>query len=51
MFTAFTCTFVSSSTFLTAAAMSILAVDYIAKATGQPPLSWMGYLAGFIPRP
>lgn len=50
MFTAFTCTFVSSSTFLTAAAMSILAVDYIAKATGQPPLSWMGYLAGFIPQ-
>ena len=50
LFTAFTATFVSSSTFLTAAAMSVLAVDYIAKATGLPPLTWMGYLAGFVPQ-
>jgi L-tartrate/succinate antiporter len=50
LFTAFTATFVSSSTFLTAAAMSVLAVDFIAKATGLPPLSWMDYLLGFIPQ-
>jgi len=50
LFTAFTATFVSSSTFLTAAAMSVLAVDYIAKATGLPPLTWMDYLLGFIPQ-
>lgn len=50
LFTSFVATFVSSSTFLTAAAMSIFAVDYIAKATGLPALSWMGYLVGFIPQ-
>lgn len=50
LFTAFTATFVSSSTFLTAAAMSVLAVEFIAKATGYPPLDWMGYLYGFIPQ-
>jgi L-tartrate/succinate antiporter len=50
LFTAFTATFVSSSTFLTAAAMSVLAVDFIAKATGLPPLSWMDYLLGFVPQ-
>lgn len=50
LFTAFTATFVSSSTFLTAAAMSVLMVDFISTASGQPPLSWMEYLYGFIPQ-
>lgn len=50
LFTSFTATFVSSSTFLTAAAMSILAVDFIAKASGLPALTWIEYLYGFIPQ-
>lgn len=50
LFTSFVATFVSSSTFLTAAAMSVLGCEYIAKASGLPALSWMGYLYGFIPQ-
>lgn len=50
LFTAFSSTFISSSTFLTAAAMSVLAIDFIAQATSFPPLTWMGYLIGFIPQ-
>lgn len=50
LFTSFTATFVSSSTFLTAAAMTILGIDFIAKASGLPPISWMSYLYGFIPQ-
>ncbi|MCL2782366.1 MAG: anion permease [Propionibacteriaceae bacterium] len=50
MFTSFVCTFISSSTFLTAAAMTILGVEFISKASGLPPLSWMAYLYGYIPQ-
>jgi L-tartrate/succinate antiporter len=50
MFTSFVCTFISSSTFLTAAAMTILGVQFIAKASGLPELSWMSYLWGYIPQ-
>jgi L-tartrate/succinate antiporter len=49
LFTSFTATFISSSTFLTAAAMTILGIQYIADATGLPAISWMSYLYGFIP--
>ena len=50
LFTAFTATFISSATFLTAAAMTILGTKIISDATGTPPLSWMSYLIGFIPQ-
>ncbi|SHN49014.1 DASS family sodium-coupled anion symporter [Desulfitobacterium chlororespirans] len=50
LFTSFTATFISSSTFLTAAAMTVLGIEYIAAATGFTPISWMGYLVGFIPQ-
>ncbi|MBE3573504.1 MAG: DASS family sodium-coupled anion symporter [Moorella humiferrea] len=50
LFTSFLATFISSSTFLTAAAMSVLATEYISKATGLPPISWISYLYGFIPQ-
>jgi len=50
LFTAFSSTFISSSTFLTAAAMSVLAIDFIAQATHFPALTWTEYLIGFIPQ-
>lgn len=50
LFTSFTATFISSSTFLTAAAMTVLGIQYIADATGLPPISWTSYLLGFIPQ-
>lgn len=50
LFTSFTATFISSSTFLTAAAMTVLGIQYIADATGLAAISWMNYLYGFIPQ-
>ncbi|HHV65801.1 MAG TPA: DASS family sodium-coupled anion symporter [Peptococcaceae bacterium] len=50
LFTSFTATFISSSTFLTAAAMTVLGIQYIADATGLPAITWMQYLYGFIPQ-
>lgn len=50
LFTSFTATFISSSTFLTAAAMTVLGIEFIAAATGFTPISWMSYFVGFIPQ-
>jgi L-tartrate/succinate antiporter len=50
LFTSFTATFISSAAFLTAAAMTVLGVQFIADASGLPALSWMSYLYGFLPQ-
>lgn len=50
LFTSFSATFISSATFLSAGAMSILGLEFIAEATGLPTISWTEYLIGFIPQ-